>query len=473
MMKQTGMSRKKAQEKQITLQSLNSNKMLKNCSTRYPQPTPEIIEECFNNVQEPMQLHQPRKCQQCSQRYDQLHHFYDKLCPKCAELNYSKRTQTGDCSGKVALVTGGRIKIGYQIALTLLRNHCELVIVTTRFPKDCALRFSQEPDFSTFKNRLKIYGLDLRHIPSVLEFTQFLNNTLPRLDILINNAAQTIRRPTIYYNHVVSKELTNSLEDIPTDVRNILGDGFTMRLDHVQQMLGIENTEKRHDSIIPVNVQSTLSVIQNSGSSSSILSIIPVDEEDHKYKNDTSMFPPGSVDVNNEQVDLRPRTTWTKKLDEISPIEMIEVQTVNSTAPFLFCGNLRSLMSREKEQPKWIINVSSMEGQFYKKFKTSCHPHTNMSKAALNMMTRTSGIDFVRDNIFMNAVDTGWVTDENPNSQQREQTAPLDEIDGAMRVLDPVSWLLKFFLKLKIFVGINTGVNKHSLFYKNYESVLW
>jgi NAD(P)-dependent dehydrogenase (short-subunit alcohol dehydrogenase family) len=118
-------------------------------------------------------------------------------------------------------------------------------------------------------------------------------------------------------------------------------------------------------------------------------------------------------------------------------------------------------MTRTAATDKWIINVSSMEGQFYKIYKGSTHPHTNMAKAALNMMTRTCGSDFATDRIWMNSVDTGWVSDENPNSWNREFTCPLDELDGAMRVLDP------------IFTSVQTGKNCHSLFFKDYQSVLW
>jgi NAD(P)-dependent dehydrogenase (short-subunit alcohol dehydrogenase family) len=90
------------------------------------------------------------------------------------------------------------------------------------------------------------------------------------------------------------------------------------------------------------------------------------------------------------------------------------VQLVNAVAPFIFNARLKALMMRTPERDKHIVNVSAMEGQFYRRFKTTRHPHTNMAKAALNMMTRTSAADYHADGIHMNSVDTGWVTDEDP-----------------------------------------------------------
>src|SRR5580765_4637148 len=75
-------------------------------------------------------------CYVCKQQYREIHHFYDQLCPTCAALNFFKRTELADLRGRVALLTGGRVKIGYQTGLKLLRSGAQL-IVTTRFPRDC------------------------------------------------------------------------------------------------------------------------------------------------------------------------------------------------------------------------------------------------------------------------------------------------------------------------------------------------
>ncbi|MDP2390351.1 MAG: SDR family NAD(P)-dependent oxidoreductase, partial [Acidobacteriota bacterium] len=149
----------------------------------------------------PPHAHEPavdRVCYVCKEPYSQLHHFYDQLCPACAETNFAARTELADLRGRVALLTGGRVKIGYQAGLKLLRCGAHL-IVTTRFPRNAAERYAQEPDFADWGDRLEIYGLDLRHIPSVEAFCRDMNATRERLDFIINNACQTVRRPPEFY----------------------------------------------------------------------------------------------------------------------------------------------------------------------------------------------------------------------------------------------------------------------------------
>jgi NAD(P)-dependent dehydrogenase (short-subunit alcohol dehydrogenase family) len=120
------------------------------------------------------------------------------------------------------------------------------------------------------------------------------------------------------------------------------------------------------------------------------------------------------------------------------------VQLVNAVAPFLLNSQLKPLLLRSPFERRFIINVSAMEGQFGRASKTEFHPHTNMAKAALNMMTRTAAADYARDGIYMNSVDTGWITDENPldrklhAQQARGFYTPLDAIDGMARLYDPI-----------------------------------
>ena len=162
-----------------------------------------------------------RHCYVCKEKYSTIHHFYDQLCPPCAALNFTKRTERADLRGRVALLTGGRVKIGYQAGLKLLRSGARL-IVTTRFPRDAATRYAGEPDFADWAHRLEIFGLDLRHTPSVEAFCRELLATRDRLDFIVNNACQTVRRPPDFYAHMMAGE-TAALGRMPEHVRRLVG----------------------------------------------------------------------------------------------------------------------------------------------------------------------------------------------------------------------------------------------------------
>jgi NAD(P)-dependent dehydrogenase (short-subunit alcohol dehydrogenase family) len=336
-------------------------------------------------------LAEPRACYVCKASYTRLHHFYDQLCPPCAALNYDKRFQSRRLDGEVALVTGGRVKIGYHVALGLLRAGAT-VVVTTRFPRDAAARFAREADFAGFRERLQIHGLDLRHLPSVERFTEALLAELPRLDHLINNAAQTVRRPPAFYRHLLAAEEAA----LPPGGEALLPARLT------QQKL------------------------------------VPGDDDPVAL-----FFPQDAVDVDLQQVDLRPHNSWRMTAAEVPTVELVEVHLVNALAPFLLVARLKPLMLRHPGQ-KHIVNVSAMEAQFSRKKKTDKHPHTNMAKASLNMLTRTSAADYAQDGILMHSVDTGWITDEDPfhhalrKQHEHRFHPPLDVVDGAARVLDPI-----------------------------------
>ncbi|MDO7874767.1 SDR family oxidoreductase [Hymenobacter sp. ASUV-10] len=333
-------------------------------------------------------LHRATRCYVCKGRYVEVHAFYHLLCPACARLNFDCRFQRTELRGRIALLTGGRIKIGFETALKLLRDGAR-VIVTTRFPQDAISRYAKETDFERWKDRLQIYSLDLRDVRAVEDFIGYLKGTLSHLDIIINNAAQTIRRPRAFYESL------------------LLAEGAT-----------------------PAN-QALLATPSHIKSFDGLSEALP------------SYFPTHLLDRHGQQVDLRPHNSWRLRLEEVETAEWLEVHLVNAMAPFLLNSKLQPLLLKSPFERRFIVNVSAMEGQFNRASKTAFHPHTNMAKAALNMMTRTSAAAYARDRIYMNSVDTGWITDEDPHPRKaRKRSAgfvpPLDELDGAARIYDPI-----------------------------------
>jgi NAD(P)-dependent dehydrogenase (short-subunit alcohol dehydrogenase family) len=380
-------------------------------------------------------LNRARGCYICKVRYVEVDAFYHQLCPSCAAFNRARRDAHADLTGKRALLTGGRAKIGMYIALRLLRDGAHTTI-TTRFPSDAVRRFTAMADSADWLHRLRIVGIDLRDPAQVIALADSVAAAGP-LDILINNAAQTVRRSPGAYSHLVAAETAPLPEGLLPDVMTLSG-GVR---EHSKEL-----TNLAEHPLTP-SALTELALIRGSAALDRVAA-------------------GNAIDAGGLVPDLAPRNSWTDVVDEVDPLELLEVQLCNSTAPFLLVSRLRASLAASPARRTYVVNVSAMEGQFARGNKGPGHPHTNMAKAALNMLTRTSAQEmFERDGILMTAVDTGWITDERPHptkARLHEEGfhAPLDLVDGAARVYDPI-------------VRGEVGEDLYGVFLKDYKPAQW
>jgi NAD(P)-dependent dehydrogenase (short-subunit alcohol dehydrogenase family) len=383
-------------------------------------------------------LQQPRACYVCKERFVEVDAFYHQLCPPCAAIHHERRDARTDLSGRRALLTGGRAKIGMYIALRLLRDGAETTI-TTRFPRDAARRFSAMADSSDWLHRLRIVGVDLRDPAQVVHLADSIAERGP-LDILINNAAQTVRRPPGSYALLADAERA-PLPAGPLPEITTYGNPHEA---HPALLDGASATE--HWAPTP-HALAELALTAGSASPERIAA-------------------ERAIDAGGLVPDLHHENSWSQKIHEVDPIELLEVQLCNSTAPFILVGRLRGALAASPARRRYVVNVSAMEGQFGRGYKGPGHPHTNMAKAAVNMLTRTSAQElFETDAILMTSVDTGWITDERPHPQKMRLAdagfhAPLDLVDGAARVYDPI-------------VRGEAGEDVFGVFLKDYRPWAW
>ena len=383
-------------------------------------------------------LLQPRACYVCKVRYTRVDAFYHQLCPDCAAENHARREARTDLTGRHALLTGGRAKIGMYIALRLLRDGAHTTI-TTRFPRDAARRFRAMPDSGEWLERLRIVGIDLRNPAAVIALADSVS-ARGHLDILINNAAQTVRRSARAYALLAEAEAAE-LPAGPLPEMAVLGpSGADLPAGRGAPV------DSGHWSPTP---DALTGLALTAGSAS------PERIADGR-----------AIDAGGLVPDLDPVNSWVQGVDEVDPVEMLEVQLCNTTAPFILVSRLRPALAASPARRAYIVNVSAMEGQFSRGYKGPGHPHTNMAKAALNMLTRTSAGEMLEtDRILMTAVDTGWITDERPHPTRMRLAgegfhAPLDLVDGAARVYDPI-------------VRGEAGEDLHGCFLKDYRPSPW
>ena len=378
-----------------------------------------------------------RACYVCKARYHQVDAFYHQLCPDCAARNRARRDARTDLTGRRALLTGGRAKIGMYIALRLLRDGAHTTI-TTRFPKDAARRFAGMPDSADWLHRLRVVGIDLRDPAQVVALAESVAEHGP-LDILVNNAAQTVRRSPGSYSALVEAESV-ALDDGPRPEMLMFG--------HISDAHPVALAGSLERSALPSGVElAALALTAGSAAPARLEAGVAIDAG--------GLIP-----------DLHHENSWTQLVDEIEPLELLEVQLCNLIAPYILVSRLRPAMAASTARRKYVVNVSAMEGQFSRAYKGPGHPHTNMAKAAMNMLTRTSAEEMLAtDGILMTSVDTGWITDERPHPLKTRLAsegfhAPLDLVDGAARVYDPI-------------VRGEAGEDLYGCFLKDYQPAPW
>ena len=394
---------KKAADLAVLQSSTISKNALANTTLYYDD---EPVKQNFS------QLQLEKNCYACNSKYSLAHSFYNRLCPTCSGLNYKNRFKEIDLTNRNVILTGGRVKIGYATALKFLRANANLTL-TTRFPAIALSQLQKEKDYDQWKNNLKVYGLDLRNLKAVKNFINQYTSENKCLDILVNNAAQTIKYTDQYYLPILQSEQK------------------LLKVYKGNPSLSMNKTDVISEKMLS-DVKETKTELNRFGN--------PIDDRD--------------------------KNSWNSTLEEISMTEILEVNLINQISPYLLIKELSPLMKKSTFKYKFIINVTSSEGQFSYDNKTIFHPHTNMTKAALNMLTRTSAKEYQNYNILMSAVDVGWVSTGAKEVLRKKQfevgyIPPLDSVDGAARIMHPI---IEAIENEKLIVG---------KLIKNYKEEIW
>ena len=373
----------------------------------------------------------------CKQRYTQVDAFYHQLCPPCAVKHHERRDARTDLTGRRALLTGGRAKIGMYIALRLLRDGAHTTI-TTRFPRDAARRFGLMEDSGDWLHRLRIVGIDLRDPGQVVALADSVAEQGP-LDILINNAAQTVRRSPGSYAHLID------------------GERAAAAAGRAPEVITFGDARGAHPALLSARARraprARAADARRAGARRAL-------RGPRARRHTASRSTPAASSPTSRTSTAGRRTSTTSTRSSCS-------RSSSATRPRRSSSSA-ACAARWPPSPArrtYVVNVSAMEGSFGRGYKGPGHPHTNMAKAALNMLTRTSAKEMLGDGILMTSVDTGWITDERPHHTKLRLAdegfhAPLDLVDGAARVYDPI-------------VRGEAGEDLHGVFLKDYEPTVW
>lgn len=336
--------------------------------------------------------HRALRCYMCDAPFRGDPSDPSRRCASCALLESAKRARRPDLSERVAIVTGGRVRIGYAVCLSLLRAGAT-VHATSRFGASALDRFAREHDYPEFASRLAIHSLDLCDLPATERFAERFVARFGAPDILVNNAARTIDHPPAWLD--------------------------TMRAIDQQRLEALP--EGARESILSFDAAPTSRQLGEGA-----LSL--------------------ALDPEGQPHDARARNAWRAKIGEVPLRELLAVHAVNALAPFILIDRFRDAMTRGQSRatPRFVVNVTSPEGRFYRRYKGPWHPHTNMAKAALDMLTRTCAEELANHSVYVTSVDPGWVSDQHTTALRESLVhggdfeAPVSALDAAARVLDPI-----------------------------------
>lgn len=404
------------------------------------------------------------KCYHCKRLYRKrtcrIVAMYGSMCTDCGLFNSFRRFESFVLNQRVdntlnkpfiALVTGGRIKIGYQLVLQLLRTENTIVITTTRFMYNALSRYQKEPDYAQFKDRLHLFQLDLRDMSRVQSFVQHIQQQFGYLDLFINNAAQTFTYDDEYYNQMYLYETEQQCKLTTNNNTNDKQDQLT------------SNNSQQQDKLTINNKEPSTNVIHNSNSC--------VVQSDNKTK-DVSIVPfthGRTCDQFGELITVGGRF-WNLEAYQVGVQEIMEINLVNSIVPQYLISALQPMMNQQSNHDrqmnsKYIVLVTCQEGRFSMTKKPTTHFHTNAAKAACNMITRTVADEYRKSGIYINSVDPGFIS----FALDTNRACPLDCVDAAKRILYPIVLMERMsFGQLQ-----NAHGQLYGRLWKNYATVDW